>query len=289
VVAEGGRRAYEWLFEIDLDPDRHWRYMGTRSLGQRPWLVIDERRTAELQYKAFLLDERHDEVFQALPATEPAGREALDLILDTGLTEVKASAAEVPITDGTGTELHPLEVASRVVQEDLCLLSRQAEGWILTGGSVCFPSRWRLIDKIGRPMVDVHAPVEGYAGSLARRVDSLFDHLDDRTVWRRNWFVHPDPRLFQPQRPAGGDRVVEAERCLSGLYLRSERQTFRRLPISGAVLFTIRTQQHTLARLLEDGSRRDAFAEFVRQAPTSVASHRGISEDQRHELRLALS
>ena len=263
--------------------------MGTRALGQRPWLVIDEQRRAELDLKSLLLTDRHDEVFQALPGTEGAGQEVLDLILDTGLSEIKTTAADVPLRAHDGTPLHPLEVACRLVQEDLCLLSRHDDGWVLTAGAVCFPARWRLIEKLGRPLLDVHAPVEGYAGDLARRVESLFDHLDDKIVWRRNWFVHPEPHLFQPEAPSGGDRLVDADRCLSGLYLRSERQTFRRLPASGDVLFTIRTQQHPLERLLDDESRREAFWQFVRQAPAAVATHRGISEAQRSELRLVMA
>ena len=263
--------------------------MGTRSLGQRPWLVVDEQREAELAFKAVLLGDRHDEVFAAMPATEEAGQEALDLIVGIGPTEVKASAVDVELTDGKGQALHPLDIAGRLVQEDLCLLKRTSDGWILVAGSVCFPSRWSLAEKIGRPLLDVHDPVEGYSSDLARRVDRLFDRLDQQIVWRRNWFLRPEPHLFQPSKPEGGDRIVAAPDCLSGLYLRSERQTFRLLPQTGNVLFTIRTQQHPLRKLLDDGLRRDAFTEFVRQAPVPVASHRGIGEQQRRELRVALS
>ncbi len=286
--AEHPRRNHDWLYEIDLDPDRHWRYMGTRILGQRPWLVVDDQRDAELAFKSVLLTDRHDEVFLALDGTEDAGPAALDLIVGIGPTEVKASAVDVELTDGSGADLHPLDVAGRLVQEDLCLLNRTSQGWVLSAGSVCFPSRWSLTEKVGLTLLDVHAPVEGYSSDLARRVDRLFDGLEEQVVWRRNWFLHPDPHLFQPGPPEDGDRVVSASDCMNGLYLRSERQTFRLLPGTGHVLFTIRTQQHPLGRLLDDGSRSDAFAEFVRQAPIPVASHRGVCERQRRELRLAL-
>ncbi|MCP5034447.1 MAG: DUF3445 domain-containing protein [Actinomycetia bacterium] len=287
--AEHPRRSYDWLYEIDLDPDRHWRYMGTRALGQRPWLVVDDQRDAELVFKSVLLTDRHDEVFIALPGTEDAGQEALDLIVGTGPTEVKASAVEAELTDSSGAELHPLDIAGRLVQEDLCLLNRTSKGWVLSAGSVCFPSSWSLAERVGHTLLDVHAPVEGYSSDLVGRVDRLFDRSEQQVIWRRNWFLDPDPRLFQPGRPESRDRVVAAPDCLSGLYLRSERQTFRLLPRTGYVLFTIRTQQHALGRLLDDGSRRDAFTEFVRQAPIPVASHRGVCEQQRRELRLALS
>jgi hypothetical protein len=260
--------------------------MGTRALGQRPWLVVDNQREAELQLKAALLTDRHPEVFAAEDGTTEAGNEVLDLVVGSGLVDMDTACFDGSCSDPS--ELHPLDAAGRLVQEDLCLLSREEAGWILVAGSVCFPSRWRLVEKVGRPLLDIHEPVDGYAAELARRVDGLFDRLDEQIVWRRNWFIHPDPRLFQPERPRNGDRVVAASDCLSGLYLRSERQTLRRLHRSGFVLFTIRTQQSPLARLVDDESRRSGFAQFLRQAPSSVAAHRGISEYQRRELRLTL-
>ena len=288
VRADIARDDIFWLNEIDLDPDRHWRYMGTRALGQRPWLVVDSQREAELRLKATLLADRHGEVFAAEAGTWEAGREVFDLVVGSGLVDEDSANMEAAGFNSSNPELHPLDAAGRLIQEDLCLLCRRDTGWILVAGSVCFPSRWRLLEKVGRPLLDIHESVDGYASNLARRVDSLFDRIDEQIVWRRNWFVHPDPRLFQPDRPDNGDRVVAASECLTDLYLRSERQTLRRLQRSGFELFTIRTQQSPLARLVDDESRRSDFSQFLRQAPSSVVTHRGISEHQRRELRLTL-
>ena len=186
-------------------------------------------------------------------------------------------------------ELHPLDRAGRLVQEDLCLLGPDRAGWVLEAASLCFPSRWRLADKLGRSQQEVHGPVEGYRATLATRVDRLFDRLGERPVWRRNWFVHPDPTLFQPERPAGGDPVVPAERCRDELYVRSERQTLRRLPDSGWVLFTIRTQQESLGALLADAGRLDRFEGYLAEAPAANQAHRGLAPAQVDELRRALA
>ena len=142
---------------------------------------------------------------------------------------------------------------------------------------------------MGLPLDHVHEPVEGYRDSLTRRVDGLFDRLGDRIVWRRNWFVHPNPALFQPSRPAEGDPVVPAANALRSLHLRSERQTLRRLPRSGQVLFTIRTQQTTRDEPLGSSSWRSGFRRFLDLAPDEVVAHRGIVSAQREELRLSLS
>lgn len=277
-----------WFDEIDLDPQGAWLRMGTRKLGDRPWLVVDGRRETELALKDRLLAERRDEVFAVAPDAEEPGRETLRLVrgeLDGLGLRADTDAAAVD----QDVELHPLDRAGRVVQEDLCLL-RPADGrWVLAGASLCFPSRWRLAAKFERELALVHGPVDGYADELTDRVDRLLSRLEGSVVWRRNWFIHPDASLFQPDRPLGGDPIIPAERCLDELHVRSERQTLRRLDESGWVLFTIRVQQATVRRFGANPGLRLALARFVAEASEELTSHKGLSNQQCFELQSALS
>jgi dimethylamine monooxygenase subunit A len=261
-----------WLDEIELDPGTPPVRMGTHALGDQPWLLVDDQRAAELALKADLHARHPDEVFAAGAATEVPGAEVCTLVERAGL-----------VIEGTGS--HPLRAAGLAVQEDLCLLRRSPEGWILDGASVSFPSRWRLAEKIGRPLGEVHAPVAGYVPQLDRRVTALIDRLDHRIVRRRNWFAHPDRTLFQPERPIGGDPVIGADRVWDDLWLRSERQTLRRLDLPGWALFTIRVQQAPLGEL---GARRpDALRRFLQRAEPAAATHHGLGPDQAAEILAA--
>jgi hypothetical protein len=47
----------------------------------------------------------------------------------------------------------------------------------LTAGCVCFPSRWRLADKAGHPINDIHIPVPTYDDRLAPGMNRLFDRI----------------------------------------------------------------------------------------------------------------
>src|SRR3546814_12081030 len=62
----------------------------------------------------------------------------------------------------------PLDLAGRLVQEDLCLMTAEGGAWRLAAASLCFPSRWRLADQLGRPMAAIHDPVPGFNDRLAR-------------------------------------------------------------------------------------------------------------------------
>lgn len=258
----------EWFDELYLDPATSWLRMGTRALGERPWLVVDERADEELALKAALLDARRDEVLRCEPGSGAAAEETVDL--------VSAVAGSTPgVAD-------PLERAARAVQEDLCLLRRRDGAWHLDAACVCFPSRWLLGDKIGKPLVDVHGPTPGYDPHLTDRVTRLLDRLTARPVLRRNWFVHPDGSLFQPVTPTDEPIVPSAE-VADRLHLRSERQTLRRLDC-GWVLFTIRVQQDRLGVALSTADRRQRFLGYLRSAPPADLRHRGMADAQVEEV-----
>ncbi len=287
-----------WINEIDFDPEGAWLRMGTRNLGERPWLVVDGKRKAELELKQKLLNGSFDEVFAADAEADGPSTEVLALVSDA-LSTLEVPPDQVSRDSQRDGAVHPLDQAGRMIQEDLCLLRPQGDGtWVLAAASLCFPSRWRLATKIGRGLNAVHGPVPGYDPSLVSRVDSLMTRLASRAsatahtkpssvVWRRNWFIHPDPSLFQPDRPSS-EPIITSDRCLDELYLRSERQTLRALPASGWVLFAIRTQQATLRTVVAADERRAAFVEHVRHAPSDLLNHRGVDADQRGELLVAL-
>ncbi len=271
VTADSADRWW-WLDEIELDPGTPPVRMGTRGLGDQPWLLVDDHREAELALKAELHAERPAEVFAAGEGSEEPGAEVASMARAAGVT-----------IEPVGT--HPLQAAGLAVQEDLCLLRRSTDGWVLEAASVSFPSRWRLADKIGLTLGDVHAPVAGYSPKLEHRVTALIDRLEDRIVRRRNWFVHPDRALHQPDRPAHGDPVIGADRVWADLWLRSERQTLRRLRRSDWALFTIRVQQAPLGELF--ARREYDLLDFLHQADPADAAHHGLGPAQAGEVLAA--
>ena len=162
--------------------------------------------------------------------------------------------------------LAPLERAARLVEEDLCVL---VEG-VLVGGCVCFPSHWSLRDKLGRPVDEVHGRVPGYHTDLSSKVDAFLRRLTPGTVvGRRNFTIHELPDLFAPVAPPPMGVAPENQ------WLRSERQTLRRLPRSNAVLFTIRTQQVQLKAL--DTDVRSRLGARLRAEPAELIAYRDLT------------
>ena len=250
-----------WLDELSFEPGPPWHGMGTRALPEGRWLVADEQRTADLARKQALLGYASDVVAGSRPGSEEAAGEAARLVAGTAGAALDAAR-------------EPLEAAALLVQEDLCLLTRGAEGWVLVAGVVCFPSMWRLPDKLGLHVTAVHEPVPAYEAELGVRVDRFLDRLrPERPVWRRNWLLHDSPELHLPDPPP----PHPAPSVPADLWLRSERQVLRRLPVTSAVLFTIRTQQAPLAVLAGRPDLTAAMGGAIRSWSDELLSYRGAA------------
>lgn len=225
--------------------DRTRRLPGLNPVAPGEWLIVDEAYGAQMGYREELLAAKGEAVLRLAPEARPAAEELLEAILAelAGMPGFVFGADEVICPDGRRVDIargDPLRTAARLVQEDLVLMER-AEGEAehrITGAALCFPASWSLDEKFLRPLTRVHKPVEVYDENLARRVQRLFDGIQpDRPIWRANYLLYGDPDLHQPRREA--DRRLPP--ASGRRWLRVERQALRRLPQSGAVVFTIHT------------------------------------------------
>jgi heme-dependent oxidative N-demethylase alpha subunit-like protein len=259
-----------WLGEIDPATSPPFGRMGTRALPPGGWLLDGDDVAGQLAEKQRVLAAHHDDVVAAVDGSEEPAGELLDAI--RGELPPSPPAAVPPGTGG----LHPIDLAGRLVAEDLCLLVPRDGRWVLGAGSVCFPSHWSLPDKVGLPVAAVHAPVPDYAADLAERVDRFLDRLRvGRGTWRRNWTVHTSPDLHAPHRPPPPDPPVTVADAGRRLWLRSERQTLTRLPRTGAVAFTIRTQQVPLGAVAAHPELRARMARAAAAWPPHQVAYRG--------------
>ena len=259
--------------------------MGLLPLAASDWIEIDDYFRAQLAEKRRLLAAHPDEIVIALPSAQDAARELLDVLAshlcaihgdrfrrDGAMIVAVAAGERWNVAD---PDRHPLELCGRLVQEDFCLLQPDGARHSLVGASLCFPSKWRLADKIGRDIATVHGPVPGYADKLERPVDRFFDALKpDKLVWRLNWLIHDDPALFQQGGGAPATRRIAAEDAGEALWLRVERQTLRRLPRTAAIVFTIRTHVTPLGRAITTPEAAQALASAVKTMSPDVLAYR---------------
>ncbi|HXQ51299.1 MAG TPA: DUF3445 domain-containing protein [Stellaceae bacterium] len=261
--------------------------MGLMPLEAALWFEIDRDLASHLAEKRALLSSRHDEAFAARPDADAPAEELLALVADhlprhhpetfrrDGTRLVNLATGEA--WDLARPALHPLDLCGRLVQEDYCLLLCEGDHPVLVGASLCAPARWRLAEKLGRPLSAVHAHVPGYDATLERPVDRFFAQLrPGRLVWRLNWGIVDHPARFQPMRIASAGSIAP-ESAGELLWLRVERQTLRKLPLSDAVVFTIRTHITRLDRAIATPQAARDLADALGAMPEEMLRYKQIA------------
>lgn len=229
----------------DTMPEGQVEAAAARLPAMRPvigdWLFCDDAYAAQMALRRQLLQTQEPDVYAQTQRGMTAARLFLSLVLDILPDGFVVDGGFVMCPDGERVGLDwdaPLWSVGQILQQDVCILEKHESEHVLTGAVLCFPASWTLAQKIGKPLIRIHDPVDEYEDAIARRVQRLFDGVQEgRPLWRANALRYDDAALFQPRtehdpRPVGQPDAP---------YLRSERQTIVRLPSAGAVAFVIHT------------------------------------------------
>jgi hypothetical protein len=234
-----------------MDPQLK-RLPGIMPLQAGDWLRKDEVYGAQMALRDQLIRDSLGAVHVVLPQAKDAAREVLQM----GLARLGHTGPSATRVDGVQVAIdwdQPLITLGRLVQEDICILQDDGAQYCLTGAILCFPASWTLAQKIGRPMMAIHTPVDSYTDEMGARVHRMFSALrPDQGLWRMNYMTYGSadlhhPRLENDPRPPYGVRP----------YLRAERQCLIRLPRTRAVVFSIHTYLMRIADL--DAEARDSL------------------------------
>jgi hypothetical protein len=239
--------------------------IGLRPIAPEAWLEGEE--ADPVARKDPLFETARDLVWGETEGSRPGQQEALELV-----------AAATRIEDRP--DLPPLYAAARCVADDLCLMEKCDGAWTLTALSLSAGSFFTAAEALGKRLDALHGPVPGFQDRFGARVQRMFDALPEPAlVERRNWTVVNSDALHAPDVAAIRARVGEIVPAEAGdrLFLRMERQTLRRLPRTGGVLFTIRIWRHPLAALRERPGQLAAFARAWRAAEPAFRAYKGLS------------
>ena len=285
---------------LPIEPGPFRITLGVRALGDAPIAVVDEARHAhEVGLRERLLAEDHDDRYRGGPGTVPAQWEVVALLLRdlarhhpafmsldedgdrwTWETRLLGGRATFRLGDPGSLPHEPLDWVGRQVVEDLILLSGDAgAGFPVIAGQLCFPNDWSLPDKLGRPVLEVHAPVPGFARQAGEATLRLLERLrPGRPVWRANWAIRATDALdLSPRAGPVSVEHVDATNAGETLVVRVERQTLSRLPETGAILFTVHTRSRPLAVVAGEPERARRLLDAVRSMPPGMARYKGIS------------
>ena len=224
-----------------------------------------------------------DKVYQALPSSEAAQQEFQHLVIDhlkndhTNKYKISnESIGHVHCNLSWFLDDESLWHTSLWIQEDVCLMELRGDEYCLTAASVCAPTNWPLEEKIGRSLDDIHKPVPGYGRYLSQRVNKLFASLKPyKPLLRYNWSVQNSTELFWRKDLTPVDT---RQGGFQEYFWRVERQTLRRLPETGAIVFTIRVFIHRVSALDSTPDFSNNWQRMIDRLPADQKAYKGLMQ-----------
>lgn len=184
----------------------------------------------------------------------------------------------------------PMAMSARLVQDDLALMVEREDGeYYLVAGSILLAGFWRLSDKFLMPLSEIHTSgdVPQFREKLEKGMKNFFRRLrPEDPVLRNNYFIQVDDNLAWSHSIGSEDsesvswNTAEKNKAVEHHFFRSERQSLRRLPRSGAVVFTIRTYFEPITEIVKEPYVPGRLASAVRSWGEDVSRYKGKEKYQ---------
>ncbi|RLV94345.1 hypothetical protein JA1_001833 [Spathaspora sp. JA1] len=247
--------------------------MGLRGMDWSSWIELDNEWPAYHEQKLQRLSsDLGKTLYDISPRAKDASWELLRELCGylpkryPTLFKFENEVMEILLTgekfDLNDENLNPVVASAKFLQDDVAIIVENDDGaYSLEAGCVCLAGFWRLKDKFGMKIDEIHTSgdVPQYNERLKVGMNKFFRRLTvDKPVVRNNYFVQTDDNLAWSN-SIGSEAVdkvgwytANEATDVTKLFFRSERQSLRRLPISGAIVFTIRTYFIPMVKLCEE-------------------------------------
>ncbi|EMC95656.1 hypothetical protein BAUCODRAFT_148543 [Baudoinia panamericana UAMH 10762] len=313
-------------------PFRHGPYhitMGLRSMHWDEWIELDNHYLRFHADKARRIAERGPkccrtstgdpttadprvwdgavELLEELSAYLSERYPSMFVRTDVGVDNIITNESfNIPELTMNGIREDPMQLCARLIQDDLAIMFEKEDGqYYLLAGAILLAGFWRLEDKFGMPLSEIHTSgdVPGFKEKLEKGMTNFFRRVQpEKAVLRNNYFLQVDDDLAWSSSIGDEDSetvgwfTAEKNRAVEHHYFRSERQSLRRLPRSGGVVFTIRTYFHPVTEIAEEEYVPGRLASAVRSWGEDVSRYKGRERygevlleylDQKHEEQVA--
>ncbi|PYI11240.1 hypothetical protein BO78DRAFT_457705 [Aspergillus sclerotiicarbonarius CBS 121057] len=276
---------------------KHHITMGMRKLSFTDWFELDNHYPSYHALKASRIASRGEKCCRTAPKALPAAYEFLAELCEylparyptlfrrteTGIENIWSEETFDICTRPLGED--PMQMAARLVQDDLAIMIEKPDGeYYLLAGAVLLAGFWKLEDKFGMSLssIHTHGNVPQFKEKLEKGMGNMFRRLKCEEIYgRNNYYVQVDDGLAWAKSIAPEDAketywaTAGKSTSVEGYHFRSERQTVRRLPRSGAVVFTFRTYFVPLQEIVEEDYVPGRLASAVRSWGEDVAKYKG--------------
>ncbi|KPM34258.1 hypothetical protein AK830_g12316 [Neonectria ditissima] len=248
-------------FNIDTATPRpyrpfRWAYhqtMSYKKLEPDFWIELESSYRERIQQRQDLYAKHGKAVLQAMPGSELACKELMEMVLQFVCLRYPQQFEVIGNTFvnhilGTKQDLgetEPLLVLLNNIPEDFAMTLRDPDTgrYVLRAGVVCSSVGWKLEEKMGLGLPAIHRTVPDYKEKMEFSMDRFFTKMPAASpIQRGSWGLEIGEPLYLPaDHPDFGHREVQNPSLKpEDLNLRVDWQTLRRLPLSGAIVFSFK-------------------------------------------------
>jgi dimethylamine monooxygenase subunit A len=311
-MAQWPSSCYHGYFSVPSATDRDpWLMItGIKRTCFNEWCEIDKTYRARYDYKRQLYRDHPEDTVCYAPGSDEPCFEALHTLVEylprrypsmfsktsEGIKNM-VTGDDWDLTEGADTwkTYHPLQVMGLLSTEDWFILQKidapdtastpptpaqLGNTYRLTAGANCFPAGWRLRERIGHTISELHHnKVPFYAERLALSMHRFFNRLRvDQPHMRFNYAVDISGELFHINSHHNLDvTTLDHPVRLDDLHLRVERQVLQRLPKTRAIAFSIRTYITPITEVTSDKAVARALRTNTRSYKPEVAIYKNKS------------
>lgn len=277
--------------------------MGIRSMDWTSWIELDNewmkyhnRKLERIKERGHELIGTQDEVWDAaiealielrnfLPTRYPTLFVKTEKGINNIVTGEVFEFIDIPKSE---FKRDPMEMAALMLQDDIAIMKEDENGqYILKGGAIMLAGFWRLRDKINLPLSAIHTTgdVPKYDEKLKRPMEKFFSRLTcDKPVVRNNYFIQTDNDVAWSSSIGPEDikevgwNTADAAVDINNVYYRSERQSVRRLPLTGCIIFTIRTYFLPMTKMCQEPYIPKRLLDGILSWDDDVKTYRGYEK-----------
>ncbi|KAL9058904.1 MAG: hypothetical protein Q9162_001460 [Coniocarpon cinnabarinum] len=258
------------------------------------WLELESTYVRRIEQRQRLYAEYGDQVLQCLPGAEYLTRELLEHCLQflttryphhfTLSSDKTTLQNHILHTTTDLTTTPPLHNLLNNVPEDFALMQRDPTNglYYFRAGIICSALGWSLGTKIGKPLVEVHAPVPDFKEKMAFSMDRYFAKMPtDAPIQRGSWGLEKGEALFAAPDTKYGDALLEErgkqeERLdVDDVLFRVDWQTLRRLPVTGAIVFNFKALFTPIREFRAEPYVPALLAKVMKEGKANIMEYKG--------------
>ncbi|KDR69010.1 hypothetical protein GALMADRAFT_272187 [Galerina marginata CBS 339.88] len=280
-----------WDFDIDKAKPRpyrpfRWEYhqnMALKKMEPDWWIELESTYRERVAQRKQLYADHGKAIIDMLPGSGSACQELMEMVIQflcaryPNQFQVEATWKSriflnriLGISSDTKV-VNPLEFLLEHVPEDFLIVQEDTRTglYVLRAAVSCSAVGWRLAEKMGKPLHEVHGPVPDYKEKMQSSMDRYFTNMpSDKPIQRGSWSLEIGQLLYsQPGDPHFGFRErQEPNLQVEDIFLRVDWQTLRRLPKSRAIVFNFKALFTPVVDFRNEPYIPKLFSKILREA-----------------------